>query len=121
MKNIKKLVLGLAIAIIATIGFNVKAETIKEDIQVGSVTSITEKDVTFTYSPSSWTNGSVKVTATLKDMTSSYTLKITDSNPVGASKQTALSWANANTGITVNAKPLIQVAGTIILPFSILA
>lgn len=31
MKNIKKLVLGLAIAIIATIGFDVKAETIKED------------------------------------------------------------------------------------------
>ena len=31
MKNIKKLVLGLAIAIIATIGFNVKAEAIKED------------------------------------------------------------------------------------------
>ena len=31
MKNIKKLVLGLAIAIIVTIGFNVQAATIKED------------------------------------------------------------------------------------------
>ena len=96
-----------SIKIVAVTKNKQKAETIKEDIQVGSVTSITEKDVTFTYSPSSWTNGSVKVTATLKDMTSSYTLKITDSNPVGASKQTALSWANANTGITVNANKTI--------------
>ena len=73
----------------------------------GTVTNLTSANITFTYSPSSWTNGSVKVTAALKDMTSSYTLKITDSNPVGASKQTALGWANAGTGITVSSNKAV--------------
>ena len=73
----------------------------------GTVTNLTSANITFTYSPSSWTNGSVKVTAALKDMTSSYTLKITDSNPVGASKSTALGWADASTGITVGSNKTV--------------
>ncbi len=73
----------------------------------GNVTNLTTANVTFTYNPSSWTNGSVKVTAVLKDMTSNYTLKITDSNPVGASKTTALGWKNASEGVTVSANKTI--------------
>ena len=72
-----------------------------------TVTGLTQANVTFTYSPSGWTNGSVKVTATLNNMTSSYTLKITDSDPTNASKQTALGWANASTGITVTTNKLV--------------
>ena len=77
-------------------------EVIRKDIQVGNVPELTTQNVEFTYSPSSWTNENVKVTAELKDMTSSYTLKITDSNPVGASKTIALGWKNAREGITVD-------------------
>ena len=73
----------------------------------GTVTGLTQANVTFTYSPSGWTNGSVKVTATLNNMTSSYTLKITDSAPTNASKQTALGWANASTGITVTTNKMV--------------
>ena len=72
-----------------------------------TVTGLTQANVTFTYSPSGWTNGSVKVTATLNNMTSSYTLKITDSDPTNASKQTALGWANASAGITVTTNKMV--------------
>ncbi len=78
-------------------------EVIRKDIQVGNVPELTTQNVEFTYSPSSWTNGNVTVTAELKEENlQGYTLKITDSNPVGASKATALGWKNAREGITVD-------------------
>ena len=80
-------------------------EVTKENIQVGNVPELTTKNVEFTYSPGSWTNGSVTVTAKLKgENAQGYTLKITDSNPVGASKTTALGWKNASEGITSKCK-----------------
>ena len=95
--------------------YNVKIVAVKNKLQtevlvdktLEGVTNLTTANVTFTYDPSSWTNGNVKVTAALKDMTSSYTLKITDSNPVGASKTTALGWKNAREGITVDTNKTI--------------
>ena len=87
---------------IVAIAENKQTAEVTKDVLLGSVTNLTDANIIFTYEPDSWTNGSVKVTAALKDMTSSYTLKITDSNPVGASKQTALGWTNASTGITVS-------------------
>ena len=95
--------------------YNVKIVAVKNKLQtevlvdktLEGVTNLTTANVTFTYDPSSWTNGNVKVTAALKDMTSSYTLKITDSNPVGASKTTALGWKNASDGITVDTNKTI--------------
>ena len=87
---------------IVAIAENRQTAEVTKDVLLGSVTNLTDANIIFTYEPDSWTNGSVKVTAALKDMTSSYTLKITDSNPVGASKQTALGWTNASTGITVS-------------------
>ena len=68
----------------------------------GTVTNLTSANIDFTYNPNTWTNGSVKVTAALKDMTSDYTLRIADSNPVGASKETAKGWKTGSEGITVN-------------------
>ena len=84
------------------------AEAIREDIQVGNVPELTQRDVEFTYSPSSWTNGSVTVTAKLKEgNVQGYTLKITDGNPINPSKQTALGWTKANDGITVDTNKTI--------------
>ena len=82
------------------VGRETRSSTI--NVNTEKVTDLTSANVKFTYNPSGWTSGSVKVTAALKDMTSSYTLKIVDSNPLGASKSTALGWANASTGITVS-------------------
>ena len=82
------------------VGRETRSSTI--NVNTEKVTDLTSANVKFTYNPSGWTSGSVKVTAALKDMTSSYTLKIVDSNPLEASKSTALGWANASTGITVS-------------------
>ena len=92
---------------IVAIAENKQTAEVTKDVLLGSVTNLTDANIIFTYEPDSWTNGSVKVTAALKDMTSSYTLKITDSNPVGASKATALGWADASTGITVDSNKTI--------------
>ena len=86
---------------------NKQTAEVTKDVLLGSVTNLTDANIIFTYEPDSWTNGSVKVTAELKDMTSNYILKITDSDPVGASKATALGWADASAGITVDSNKTI--------------
>ena len=73
----------------------------------GNVTNLTKANVTFTYNPNGWTNGSVTVTAALKDMTSNYTLRITDSDPTLADKATAKGWATGSTGITVDSNKTV--------------
>ena len=74
----------------------------------GNVTSLQQGDVVFTFNPSGWRNGSVKVTAALKEgLTSDYTLKITNSDPRGANKATAIGWANASEGITVSSNTAV--------------
>ena len=88
----------------------VKLSSKKLSVTVGKTKTtdiIVTPNVTFAYDPNDWTNGSVKVTATLKDQTSTHTLKLTENSPAGASKSTALSWTNASTGITVTTNKTI--------------
>ena len=93
---------------IVAIAENKQTAEVTKDVLVGSVPDLIEADITFTRTPNDWTNGSVKVTAELNNNNASdYTLKITDSNPVGASKAIALGWADASAGITVNSNKTV--------------
>ena len=93
---------------IVAIAENKQTAEVTKDILVGSVPDLIEADITFSFSPIEWTNESVKVMAELSNnMTSNYTLKITDTNPLGASKETALGWADASTGITVSSNKTV--------------
>ena len=97
-----------SIKIVAIAENKQRTEVIREDIQVGNVPELTTQNVEFTYSPSSWTNESVTVTAELKEENvQGYTLKITDGNPINPDKQTAKNWANASDGITVDTNKTI--------------
>ena len=96
-----------SIKIVAVAENKLTAEVSAEK-ELGKVEDLTDSDIDFTYSPNTWTNGSVKVTAAFKEgKKSDYTLKITDDDPTKADKTTVLGWTNASTGITVSTNKTI--------------
>lgn len=70
--------------------------------KTGSVGNLTEANTIFEYNPKDWTRGSVKVTASTREDTTNYTLRITKSDLKSLSSQEILKLPLGSQGIEVD-------------------